>query len=303
MERGYLQHRAELSQFDDSVVRERQRLEQEAIKKATAIRASDPLSDAIPGNDNILYNPNHHSADYGGFVSRDALEKAHFEGKQQESLIRNDAGVVPEKNVRTSDHIGIGKKHFENDVRFQSKEVVPGSAPLIADPFHYINGGHQDRFQSTAMDAQRNIPTDPQQFSNKSINHPHIGKKHVVPAFDIAGQQQQQQQYQQQHHHLYDRTNHSGGGGGGKRIEGSYAYEQPRGHGELVGYRATAFKPGAPSMLSGIGSSIAGGISRDFPDKPVKRETIADVRGREKGNHLLDGTPGLTPGYTGRSMR
>jgi len=300
MEKGYLQHKAELSRFDDSVVRNRQAFEQAAFEKAAQLRSSDPLGDAVPGNDNIVFNPNHHSADYAGFVSRDALEKAHYQGKTKESLVRvdgSDGGVVPAPNVQTSDHTGIGRRHFENDVRFASREVVPGSAPLIADPSYYMEGGDSDRFQSTAMAAQSSQPTNPVSYSIQSSKHPNVGKKHVVPAFDQKGQGQP---------YLNDSTNNRRGSGGSNHMQLGMGYNQeaPRNRGDLVGYRATAFKPGAPSMMAGIGSSIVNsGVCREFPDRPVKRETIADVRSREKGTHLLDVTPGLPPGYTGRAMR
>lgn len=81
----------------------------------------------------------------------------------------------------------------------------------------------------------------------------------------------------------------------------AYAFEEPRQIGDLVGYRATAFKPGAPSMLGGLGAAVALRVAP--PERTVHRETIADARSREKGTSLVDFVPGTTPGYTGRLLR
>lgn len=306
-EKGYLQHHAELSQFDDSAVRERQRREQLAVEQAAALRAAAQAEGsrpggvgAIPGNDGIVYDPSHHSADYAGFVSRDALERAHFEGRTRESVVYTDHGVIPAPQVQTADHVaGAGRKHYENDVRFSSREVVPGSAPLFADPTYYRQGGQDDRFESTAMAAQRGAPTLTGSLPDRT------GRKHVAPAFEQAA-----------HHQLSDVTNRTGPGGrivagaahnGGGMGMNAYSHEAPRREGQLVGYRATAFKAGAPSMLAGIGSAVArgGGGASGFPDRPVPRprESMLDARSREKGTHVLDMTPGATPGYTGRTFR
>lgn len=304
-EKGYLQHHAELSQFDDSAVRERQRREQLAVEQAAALRAAARSEGsgvagvgAIPGNDGILYNPAHHSADYAGFVSRDALERAHFEGRTRESVIYTDHGVIPAPQAKTTDHVaGAGRKHYENDVRFSSREVVAGSAPLFADPTYYRQGAQDDRFESTAMAAQRGAPT-------QQAAHPdRTGRKHVAPAFEQA-----------EHQRLSDMTNRTGPGGrivagaaynGGGLGMNAYSHEAPRREGQLIGYRATAFKPGAPSMLAGIGSAVARNIdgASGFPDRPRPRESVLDARSREKGTHVLDVNPSAMPGYTGRNFR
>lgn len=72
----------------------------------------------------------------------------------------------------------------------------------------------------------------------------------------------------------------------------------------MVGYRATVFKPGAPSMLGGLGAAVARSAG-SFPDRAraPPRETVADARARGKGTHLFDQVPGSTPGYTGRAAR
>ena len=84
---SYLQQKAALSQFDDSAIRERRHQERAAVERAAAMAeaareagsiAGPVALGAAPGNDNVIYDPTHHAADYAGFVSRDVLERAHF---------------------------------------------------------------------------------------------------------------------------------------------------------------------------------------------------------------------------------
>ncbi len=125
-----------------------------------------------------------------------------------------------------------------------------------------------------------------------------MGRKHVAPAFVPAHGT-----------HLAEITNNRTGpggralhgGGGNSRFGDAYADEAPVGVGQLVGYRATAFKPGAPSMLGGLGAAVSQRIH--LPERSTQRETISDVRAREKGTHLFDVVPDTTPGYTGRQAR
>jgi len=319
MERGYLQHRAELSRLDDSVVRERRFLEQEAVQAAAAERTANAAALArgeargpsgyVPGQDGYVYDPSHHAADYAGLVSKDSLERTHFSGSSLEHVSYGELGVVPAKGVPTLDRDGVHgcRKHFAQDARFASREVVPGSAPLFADPSYYVAGGQADRFTSTAMDAARSRPTDPSLL----VDHgKEVGRKHVAPAFERAAAAKQ---------HLADLTNESGirTGHGGRVVaqgfngpsgygpSGAYSAEEAVQRGQLVGYRATAFKAGAPSLLSGIGTAVnrAGGL-QGFPDRPARKPEGGVAPGaREKGTHMLDAPPGYTPGYTGRRVR
>lgn len=324
MERGYFQHRNELSAFDDSVVRERREAEANAARQHAQLRAQahaaagDPRAlGALPGNDGVVFEPAHHAADYAGLVHRDALERAHFAGKAQQSVGASAHGfVAPSADAATSDHVaGQGRKHWEHDVRFQSRDVVPGHGPpLFADPTYFVDGGQDDRFISAAMAAQRQVPTARGSFAPGGAHGASHGRKHVAPAYEPANAA------------LREATNYGGASGGeqkpwgpggralggpdahgGQQLGAGYAQEPARERGDLVGYRATAFKAGAPSMLTGLGAAVSrggaagSGLSR-FPDRPAHRGA-GDDRTREKGVALLDTRPGLTPGYTGHTLR
>jgi len=321
MERGYFQHRNELSAFDDSAVQERRQAESNAARQHAQLRSQaangtggDPRAvGALPGNDGVVYEPGHHAADYAGFVHRDALERAHFRGKTEQSVGASAHGfVVPSGNVPTSDHVaGSGRKHWEDDVRFKSREVVPGQGPpLFADPTYYLEGGQVDRFVSAAMAAQRQDPTSRGSYVPGSVHGASNGRSHVVPAYEQAKIAA-----------LREATNYGGTSGlgsekpfgpGGRALGGpdrnnqqlgtAYNQEPVRERGDLVGYRATAFKAGAPSMLTGLGSAVSRSGAGGFPDRPAHRGP-GDERTREKGVALLDNRPGLTPGYTGRALR
>lgn len=150
MERGYLQHRAQLSKLDDSAVRDRREFERAAFEQAAAQRDTP----GVTGTDGVVYAPDHPNADFAGFLSRDALERAHFQGKQRQSVTYTDGGVMPSYDAPTSDYrMGAGRKHYEGDLRFTSREVLPGSAPLLADPTYFKPGGQDDRFITEAMSA------------------------------------------------------------------------------------------------------------------------------------------------------
>jgi hypothetical protein len=169
MERGYMQHRAELSRLDDSVVRDRRAFEEQASRAAAAERAANAAflasggapgpSGAVPGQDGYLYDPRHHAADYAGLVHKDLLEKAHFEGKHREHVAYGDHGVAPAPGVATTDHVaGEGRKHFSGDARFESREVVPGTAPLFADPTYYVAGGRPTGFEARPWSSSSSSP-------------------------------------------------------------------------------------------------------------------------------------------------
>ena len=164
MERGFLQQHNELSKFDDTVVRERREFERQAAAEAaqlSAVRNHFPGACSLSGNDGVFFDPGHHAADYAGLVSRDKLERNHFPGRQGHHMAYGPLGVAPSSAVETNDYRGQGKKHYERDPRFQSAEVVPGSAPLFADPTYYVPGGQSDRFQSSAMAANAQVVDPP----------------------------------------------------------------------------------------------------------------------------------------------
>jgi len=194
MERGYLQQRAELSHFDDSAIQERRRQEKAAAEQAAAMRNSSAgnssSSAAVPGNDGVVYDPTHHAADYAGLVNRDALERTHYQGATQQHMGPSEYGyMAPAQDASTFDHqAGAGRKHYEGDVRFQSREIVPGTAPMFADPTFYAPGGQDSRFESTAMAAAKQAPTDPRSFADNGQHGFASGKKHIVPAFEAMDQ-------------------------------------------------------------------------------------------------------------------
>ena len=234
METGYHQFVSQISRFDDSAVVERRRNEAAAV--ASAAETSAPSKGAQPGQDGVIYEPGHHAADYAGLVSRDALERAHFSGRDQEHVAYGDLGVAPAEGVPTSDHVaGSGRRHWGDDVRFKSREVVPGSAPLFADPTYYIQGGQSDRFESTAMAAQQSKPTSRSLLVHQGAPQ---GRKHVAPAFEPRhghGTSSGAVPY------LADMTNRTGPGGrivagGGQAPLGrdAYAAEAPLERGQLV---------------------------------------------------------------------
>jgi hypothetical protein len=76
---------------------------------------------------------------------------------------------------------------------------------------------------------------------------------------------------------------------------GAYGQEEAVQRGQLVGYRATAFKANAPSMLSGLGSAVNRGGADGFPDRPVKHSSVSDP--------AASSGPSTIPGYTGRRVR
>jgi hypothetical protein len=199
MERGYLQQRAELSHFDDSAIQERRRQEKAAAEQAAAMRnssagngssSSSSAGLAVPGNDGVVYDPTHHAADYAGLVNRDALERTHYQGATQQHMAPSEFGyIAPAQDASTFDHqAGAGRKHYEGDVRFQSREIVPGTAPMFADPSFYVSGGQDSRFESTAMAAANQAPTDPRSFADNGQHGFASGKKHLVPAFEAMDQ-------------------------------------------------------------------------------------------------------------------
>ena len=166
---SYLQQRAELSQFDDGAVREKRAAEQAAFDQALALQqaareagaaAGGVAIGAVPGQDGVVYEPSHHAADYAGLVSRDYLERAHFEAPREAVARSEEGGIVPAPHASTFDIVaGRGdRRHFQDDVRFQSREAS-GAAPLLADPTFYVPGGQDDRYLSTSMAANARLPT------------------------------------------------------------------------------------------------------------------------------------------------
>ena len=226
---SYLQQRAELSQFDDTAVREKRAAEQAAFEEAMALqraaREAGPATGAVtigavPGQDGVVFEPAHHAADYAGFVSRDALERAHFEAPREAVARSEEGGIVPAPHAPTFDIVaGVGdRRHFEDDVRFQSREAT-GAYPLLADPTFYVQGGQDDRYLSTSMAANARMPTGPDAFVNAS----HKSKRQVLPGYEIGLQEitnRQRQQQQQQGFRGGGMGAIGGGpgGGGGMRV-------------------------------------------------------------------------------------
>ena len=312
---SYLQQKAELSQFDDSAIRERRYQERAAFERAAAMAeaareagsiAGPVALGAAPGNDNVIYDPTHHAADYAGFVSRDVLERAHFDAVPEAVARSEEGGIVPAPHASTFDRVaGRGdKRHFEDDVRFQSREAT-GEAPLLADPTFYVTGGQDDRYLSTTMAANARIPTSKDAF----VHLPNKGKRQVTPAYEVSLQEitnRRQEAAANQRVGLGGRSI-AGQGGGPYSGARSGAYGAEDAHvgaksTQLVGYRATAFKNGTPSMLASIGASVARNLDIERSSN-IRRETIEDVRSRSKSTAILDSVPGTLPGYTGTRLR
>lgn len=322
---SYLQQRAELSQFDDGAVREKRAAEQAAFDQALALQqaareagaaAGGVAIGAVPGQDGVVYEPSHHAADYAGLVSRDYLERAHFEAPREAVARSEEGGIVPAPHASTFDIVaGRGdRRHFQDDVRFQSREAS-GAAPLLADPTFYVPGGQDDRYLSTSMAANARLPTGADAYVNAS----HKSKRQVLPGYELGLQEITNRQRQQAMAQA-QRTGHggraiAGQGAGPYSGGGAYAVEdaQPRQVGQLVGYRATAFKSGTPSMLASIGASVARKMTEDERQGALSpslaagqnrpRESIQDVRSRSKSTAILDAPPGMVPGYTGSRLR
>lgn len=278
-----MQQRAELSQFDDSAIRERREAEKAAFDAAAMARGSQqqyggragglPHPDAVPGTDNVVYAPDHPQADWGGFVSRDAFARSHFNNPaaHRENIRRSDGGFVPGAQATTHDHIsGAGRRHVpaERDARFSSVDSATG--PIICGP------GAQDtdaaRFKS-AYQAQTDFdPTEKDQYGKTKFGG---GRKHVVPLFEQAAMG---------HNVLRPQENQHAMNGYGSSQGGALAYPHPapNPNGSLVGYRAPAFKATTPSMLSSIGSQVAANVA----PPPLK----------QRESHISTAIPGYTGG-------
>lgn len=276
-----MQRKAELSLFDDSALQARRAAEQAAYE---AVRQPVRQLSAVPGTDQVVYEPAHSKADWAGLVSRDALERAHFSAPaaQRESFVRAGDAIVPSEDVPTLDSgLGAGKRHYQHDLRFTSKD----SAPLMADATFFVAGGQADRFQSVYQAQTSFQPTPQDSFRAAQASK---GRKHVVPLYEQS---------------LAEITNQRLP----RRAQEEPSARQPAagGSGTLVGYRAPAFKAGShggSSMLANIGAQVA----RALPDRPTGGGA-AHAQGPRAGESgcLMENyiPPSTIPGYTGRARR
>jgi hypothetical protein len=70
----------------------------------------------VPGQDGYIYDPNHHAADYAGLVPRDALERAHFEGKARAQAASTHLGVAPDLSRHGVEMVKGAFEGFEGPV-------------------------------------------------------------------------------------------------------------------------------------------------------------------------------------------
>lgn len=278
MEKSYLQQKAELARFDDSIVRERRA--QEASNFQSAQDVAERQGPVIPTRDNAVYEPTNPNADWGGYVSRDMLQRTHFHenAAHRETVARSHLGIMPSEDAKTSDLDQLaGRKHFQKDVRFLSSES-DSNAPLIGGPTP------QECMRSTSSyESQCALEATNQEFmGHKKAS----GRRHVQPAHEAA---------------VVANSRAVNGFPGRKPMHHTEA-EDRRGFaetasqdGSLIGYRAPVFSAHGPSMLGGLGSKLSGKLDGASPNQSLtipRRDVILDQK-----NFYGDAA---IPGYTGR---
>uniref|UniRef100_A0A7S2CM62 Uncharacterized protein n=1 Tax=Florenciella parvula TaxID=236787 RepID=A0A7S2CM62_9STRA len=305
MEKNYWQQKSELSQLDDSVRQDRLQQDRAAFEAARLQSAGLMAAAAVPGTDDCVYEPTHPRADWSGMVKRDELGRAndHDHVAMREGVSRTDYGIVPAADASTFDHVaGAGRKHYENDMRFSSNERH--AVPLLGG----AGGGAPIQSSYQAQTAFQPTP--------KELLMPHrqdAGRQHVVPAYEQA---MSNITNMQQHRTQFGASAHSTFVGGDapprapmqQRTAAYPDQEWADPNGNLAGYRATAFKHGAPSMLANLGAKVTMGGNvppPNFHHKPgsgVAHEQATARVSLVEGRGTNMPAPGAIPGFTGRRM-
>lgn len=271
MEKSYFQQKAELSRFDDSVVRER-RAQEAANFQSAAQNLVERQAPVVPLRDNAVYEPTNPNADWGGYVSRDMLQRTHFNdhAAHRETVSRSDMGILPREDAKTMDldHVA-GRKHFQKDARFHSSETSH-DAPLIGGPTV------SQRMQSS-YDSQSAFEATNQEFMGRKKAS---GRRHVQPAHETAvANSRGSMSRLMPHTHAEDM----------REFAETAAHDN-----SLIGYRAKVFSSNGPSLLGGMGSKLNGKL--DLPNQNQaltvpRRDVLVDQRA-SYGNSAI-------PGYTG----